>query len=556
MSWWFQKRAEETSEIVLVAHVLSVLLLLMALVSFYNVPLGKGFHPQASIVVFVLLAGAGIYLARKLLMRVPFLAPPRLDEVLLLAVLFPASLALLWYSRGLFAAKVVFIIPATVAAVAFGSRGGVAVAALAGALLFLLDHLVYGGLPAEAFQTNVIVTGVTVLLAWLVGSLMQVERRAQAELLHLADYDQLTGLYNHRCCQEKLAQLVKEAAEKNISFSLVLLDIDHFRLYNTRYGYPKGDEMLAAAGEVLRREVDPPAYAARHGGSRFALVLPGKGKVQALAIAEDLRRKLEQRMAACLAGGGSGVPPDLPRVSLGVASYPADGEGVVALVQAAEDDLFRAKYSKGKMYLYRSVLSHINTLRVQEAFHSLQTLIALINARDRYTFGHSERVLAYSLSLADKLNLSEEERTALRYGAYLHDIGKIELSYELLNKDGYLSEKEWEVMKLHPVWGSQILGPLSAFRKAVAVVRSHHENYDGTGYPDGLKGDEIPLLARIVRIADSFDAMTTDRPYRRALPVSEAIGELEKHAGTFYDPRLVPLFVEAVRDRERRSLVV
>jgi diguanylate cyclase (GGDEF)-like protein len=556
MSWWFRKRAEETSEIVLVAHVLSLLVLLMALASFYNVPLGKGFHPQPSIVVFLLLAGAGTYLGRKLLMQIPSLSQPRLDEALLLAVLFPASLALLWYSGGFFAAKVVFIIPATVAAVAFGSRVGMGVAALVGTLLFFLDHRLYGGLPELAFQTSVIVGGVTLVLTWLVGRLMEVERRSQAELLRLADYDQLTGLYNHRCCLEKLAQLVEEAGGKNLSLSLVLLDVDQFRLYNTRYGYPKGDEMLAAAGEILRQEVGPPAYAARHGGSRFALVLPGRGKVEALAIAEDFREKLEKRMARCLAQCGPEASFNTPRVSVGVATYPADGEGVVALVQAAEDDLFRIKYSKGKIYLYRSVLSHINTLRVQEAFHSLQTLIALINARDRYTFGHSERVLAYSLSLADKLNLSEEERTALRYGAYLHDIGKIELSYELLNKDGYLSEKEWEVMKLHPVWGSQILSPLSAFRKAVAVVRSHHENYDGTGYPDGLKGDEIPLLARIVRIADSFDAMTTDRPYRRALTVSEAIGELTKHAGTFYDPRLVPLFVEAVRDRERRSLVV
>jgi diguanylate cyclase (GGDEF)-like protein/putative nucleotidyltransferase with HDIG domain len=551
---WTRKRAAEVAEIVLVAHVLSLLTLLMIVAGFYNFPLGARLDSRVSTLSLLVLATGAVYLGRKLLLQLPFVSQPRLDEVLLLAVVFPATIALLWYSRGFFAAKVLIVIPATIAAVAFGSRAGTVMAALAGGLLFLLDYKIYARLPVEVFQTNVIVASATMVVAWLVGSLMAVERTTQTELARLADYDQLTGLINHRCFQEKLASCLEEAARKNSPLSLILLDIDQFRYYNTTYGYQKGDEILAAVGELLSQEVGEPFYAARYGSDEFVLVLPGKERNQVLEIAEETRQKIVSRVTACLREYQTAPSFRAPAVSSGLATYPADGEGVLPLSRAAEDDLFRAKYSKGKAYLYKSVLSHVNTLRVQDAFPSLQTFVALINARDRYTFGHSERVLAYALALADKLGLSEKEKITLRYGAYLHDIGKIEVGTDVLDKSGSLSESEWEIMKQHTVWGSEILEPLAAFRKVVAIVRSHHENYDGSGYPDGLKAGEIPLLARIVRIADSFDAMTTDRPYRKALLISDAFRELSKHAGTFYDPRLVDLFLAAVKERETHQL--
>jgi putative nucleotidyltransferase with HDIG domain len=156
--------------------------------------------------------------------------------------------------------------------------------------------------------------------------------------------------------------------------------------------------------------------------------------------------------------------------------------------------------------------------------------------------------MSYSSALAEKLSLSEEEKDTLRYGAYLHDLGKIEVESAILNKAGSLTEEEWEVMKKHTVLGSEIVRPLLFFQDISPIIRSHHENYDGTGYPDGLKGEEIPLLARIVRLADSFDAMTTDRPYRKALTFSQACQELRKNAGKHYDPYLVDLFLEAVSE--------
>lgn len=166
------------------------------------------------------------------------------------------------------------------------------------------------------------------------------------------------------------------AARKNSPLSLVLLDIDQFRHYNMSYGYQKGDEVLAAVGELLRQEFGEPLYAARYGSDEFVLVLPGKERDQALEIAEQIRQKVVNRVMACLREYQTAPSFRVPVVSSGLATYPADGEGVLPLSRAAEDDLFRAKYSKGKAYLYKSVLSHISTLKIQDAFPSLQTFVA------------------------------------------------------------------------------------------------------------------------------------------------------------------------------------
>ncbi len=235
-------------------------------------------------------------------------------------------------------------------------------------------------------------------------------------------------------------------------------------------------------------------------------------------------------------------------ISIGVASYPDDGDSAFPLIRAAEDDLYRIKYSKGTDYLYQSVLCQINALKITEAFPALQALISLINAKDRYTYGHCERVMGYSLALAEKLQLPKDDLDKLRYAAALHDIGKIRIETSVLNKPTKLNNEEWNIIQHHTIWGAQLVETLPAFEEIVPLIRSHHENYDGSGYPDGLKGEEIPLLARILRIADSFDAMTTTRPYREALSYAEACQELRKYARIFYDPELVYLFLEVVEE--------
>ncbi|MEW6447735.1 MAG: diguanylate cyclase [Bacillota bacterium] len=556
MREWEESRAEELSEYILVTQIICLLIFVMVIASLYNFRLGKdsslNFFVNASSFIIVLLVS--VYLIRKLILKIKarFLIRTGTDEMLLFVLIFSLTVGFLWHSKNLFNAKVLIMLPAIIAATTFGKNLGVGTAVVSGLFLFLADYLFYD-LRGDIFQTDLIVSGVTTLSAWVVGGLIEIEKQTQRVLIRLADYDQLTGLHNHRYLQEKLALSLKEATAKRLPLSLILLDIDQFRYYNAVYGYNKGDEILAQIGKLLLKEVKEPDYAARYGSDEFALVLIGLNKEQASARAADLKGQIEALAAAILANNETSVKAFT--VSTGVAGYPNDENSVLPLIRAAENDLFRAKYSKGKTYLYQSILSEISTLKIKEAFPTLQTLVALINAKDRYTFGHCERVLSYALALAERLGLSGEEKDNLRYGAYLHDIGKIEIDSPVLTKEGSLDYSEWETMKNHTVWGSEMIRSLPHFKEILPVIRSHHENYDGTGYPDGLSGEEIPLAARILRIADSFDAMTSDRPYRSALSFTEACLELKRNAGTLYDPELTPLFLEVVKDayeRERR----
>lgn len=548
MRKWEQKRAQEISEYILVTHIVSLLIFLMIVFSFYNLPLGLHF-PLYLLFMFIIFTVTIIaYTAGKLLPRITTLEQPQIDEILLLAIIFPLAFIFLWYSHNFFGAKVLILVPSIIASTSLGKLGGTTAAVLASALLFFLDYRLHNYLPPEIFQTNSIITGVNLLLTWLVGGLMEVERKTRQELLQLADYDQLTGLYNHRYLQEKLTLTLQKAAAANLPVSFALLDIDQFKYFNTVYGYQKGDEILANIGQLLGEEIKEPCYAARYGSDEFALVFPGKEKSEAARVTSLIKEKIVSRATVSLLESERTPPFKAFTIVTGLASYPADADGVSSLVRAAENDLYRTKYSRGDAYLYYSIISEITHLKVKEAFPTLQTLVALINIKDRYTFGHSERVMSYSLALAKKLSLSEEEKDTLRYGAYLHDLGKIEVESAILNKTGSLTEREWEIMKMHTILGSEIVKPLLFFQDISPIIRSHHENYDGSGYPDGLKGEEIPLPARIVRLADSFDAMTTDRPYKKALTFLQASQELQKYAGKHYDPLLVDLFLEAVKE--------
>jgi len=178
---------------------------------------------------------------------------------------------------------------------------------------------------------------------------------------------------------------------------------------------------------------------------------------------------------------------------------------------------------------------------------TLKTLISVIEAKDTYTKGHTERVAAYAVSIANKMSLPEPLRRRITFGALLHDIGKLGVMENILHKEGKLDEDEWEVLKSHPEIGARIVDKMEFLTGTSEIVKHHHESWDGSGYPTGLKGEEIPLGARIISVADSFDAMTTDRSYRRALSIDEAIERLRSSAGTQFDPDIVRLFVRHIR---------
>jgi HD-GYP domain-containing protein (c-di-GMP phosphodiesterase class II) len=179
---------------------------------------------------------------------------------------------------------------------------------------------------------------------------------------------------------------------------------------------------------------------------------------------------------------------------------------------------------------------------------TMKSLATVIEAKDRTTRGHLDRTQAYGLALARRVDPELTADPATGYGFFLHDIGKVGIPEPILSKDGPLSAEEWAVMRTHPLIGAEIVAPIAFLSGAVELIRHHHERFDGSGYPDGLRGDAIPLAARVFAVADSFDAMTSDRPYRRAIGIERALGEIRSGAGTQWDPDVARVFVQMVED--------
>jgi putative nucleotidyltransferase with HDIG domain len=198
------------------------------------------------------------------------------------------------------------------------------------------------------------------------------------------------------------------------------------------------------------------------------------------------------------------------------------------------------------------LLSELRTTYVS----TLRSLISIVEAKDPYTKGHTERVTSYAMAIANRLSFTDDQLRCIMFGSLLHDIGKMGVLDSIINKPGPLSPEEWELIKAHPVVGAQIVEKMEFLDDTIDIVRHHHESWDGKGYPDGLKGEDIPLIARIVTVADSFDAMTTDRPYRKALSLDEAVHRLEENSGIQFDARLVKVFVKYVREKGRDLALV
>ncbi len=193
--------------------------------------------------------------------------------------------------------------------------------------------------------------------------------------------------------------------------------------------------------------------------------------------------------------------------------------------------------------------SHLVTQLQTTYVATLRSLISIIEAKDPYTKGHTERVAAYSMAIANRLSLSDDQLRTILFGSLLHDIGKMGVLDKIINKPGPLTDEEWELMRAHPVVGAQIVEKMEFLGDTIDIVRHHHESWNGKGYPDGLQGLDIPYNARIVTVADSFDAMTTDRPYRKALSLDEAVARLEEASGVQFDADLVKVFVKYIRDK-------
>lgn len=366
-------------------------------------------------------------------------------------------------------------------------------------------------------------------------------RAANQGLERLARTDALTQLANHRSLLDSLSREVEVSVRSGRPLAVLMMDIDGFKLFNDTYGHALGDEALKLVAGVLRKVSDGDAIAGRYGGDEFLVVLPGADKAAAKALAE--------RVAAAVgeiefrAGKGTRVPISL---SLGLASFPEDAESKDSLLVLADAAMYEAKRLGGADRRAPRIVAMGGT-RFDSAFGALDSLVQAIQYRDRYTKTHSDMVAEYAAKLALQAGLSDEGVRALRIAGVLHDVGKLIIPDDILKKPGPLTAEEYEVIKRHPLVGEMLIRESPFLEDVVQAVGCHHESYDGSGYPRGLRGEEIPLPGRVIAVADVYSAMCMDRPYRKALSQEQIIAELRSEAGTKFDPRLVDLFIEMLQ---------
>jgi diguanylate cyclase (GGDEF)-like protein len=372
----------------------------------------------------------------------------------------------------------------------------------------------------------------------LVGPLLAIQLYQRALLralraVRLALTDPLTNLGNHRHFHERLARELEQALRSNKQLALCLVDIDDFKQVNDRFGHPEGDRVLSQVATRLRQSGE----AFRLGGDEFAVLLPGFDAREALRAANSIVERISRLDFAEL-GPVS--------VSAGIALAPQHARERDELLRLVDSALYRAKEGgKNRAELYRpDVIELAELKRLAGAkdraaqLRAAATLASAVDARDVYAGSHSERVAELAVRLAARIGLPREELELTRLAGNLHDLGKLLLPEKVLHKPTPLTEPEWSVLKEHAALGSRMLESLGIGSVAEWVLH-HHERWDGKGYPDGLAGTDIPLGARILFVADAFDAMTSDALYGKASSSEDALAEVVLCAGTQFDPAVV-----------------
>ena len=365
--------------------------------------------------------------------------------------------------------------------------------------------------------------------------------------------DKLTGLINRKYFFELLDREFERF--KDTALSLCLISLDDFKMFNQLYGTQEGDIALQRVAGLLISSLNESCHAARIGGKEFALILPGYDIYSAKLMTENLAAeigKINER-------SGGQVTHRLT-VSAGICAAPYMASSAKELFHNAETAVYTVKrQGKNAVQIYSSEIYPQEPQQYKyasgygENASTIYALTAAIDAKDHYTFQHSKNVAYYAAELAKEAGLGADLIEVVKEAALLHDIGKIGIREDILNKPGKLTADEYEVMKGHVENAVNIIRYLPALDYVIPTVLSHHERYDGKGYPRRLEGEEIPIMGRILCIADSFDAMTSVRSYKSALSAEEAIASLEKEAGKQFDPKLVQIFIDMVK-KERLDI--
>jgi len=367
--------------------------------------------------------------------------------------------------------------------------------------------------------------------------------RLYAKSEQIARVDILTELFNRRHFDERIKEEIDRHSRYGDILTLLLLDLDNFKKYNDTYGHLSGDRIIVHASNLIKNTIRSSDLAFRYGGDEFAVILPNSPTSEAFSVAERIREKISSEM--------SSRQLDIT-ISIGLASWPGDGQTLDELCNAADTALYYAKRtgqnrtSIASKTLFSLSESAINVNNETEVLSTIYALAATLEARDKFTYGHSRKVSRYAVAVAEALNLPPEQVAIISTAALLHDIGKIGIPDNVLNKSSKLLDEEWELLKAHPKLSATIIGHVPSLSACLAAVRHHHERWDGGGYPSGLKGEAIPIEARILCVTDAFEAMISDRPYRGPLKFKQAIAELERCSGSQFDPKVVSIFIPLV----------
>lgn len=347
------------------------------------------------------------------------------------------------------------------------------------------------------------------------------------EILFLSHHDFLTGLYNRIFFEEEKKRL---DTPRQLPISIIMGDINGLKLVNDGFGHSKGDEILIEIAKILKSCCREEDIVSRIGGDEFGILLPQTDSKSAQLVCSRISDTCKG-----YALDGSSI---YPSISVGHATKNIETETMVGIFMAAEESMSKQKLLESKS-AHSSILASIK---------------AIMFEKSQETEEHAERMVQLSKSIGLAMSLTDDQLNELELVSTLHDIGKMGIDVDILSKPGKLSDEEWVEMRRHPEVGFRIAQATSELIPIAKYILCHHERWDGKGYPQGLIGEKIPLLSRIVAIADSFDAMTNDRAYRSAMTKGEAIEEIRRNSGTQFDPEVTRVFVEKVLGQEWEQL--
>jgi diguanylate cyclase (GGDEF)-like protein len=391
--------------------------------------------------------------------------------------------------------------------------------------------------PLESINLNLLT-----LFANQLGTALETGQLVQHLELQ-ATTDALTGLYNRRYLDEVFCREAERTKRKDSKLSMLLIDIYNFKYYNDTQGHLAGDERLKRVGKILKRNVRVTDLVVRYGGDEFIILMPETDEEHAHLV----KKRIEQMVLTW--NNESKIDRQDLALFLNIGIKTAQKDEVDDLIALADQEMYKAKGTVDR----KKLIEFQERSETDRQRYTLQTVLSLakvVEIKDPYTRGHSERVKEYAVAIAQQLALKRKEIDELAYAALLHDVGKISVPSEVLNKRAKLTPEEYRLVYQHPVVGETIVRDIELLSNVSPLIRHHHERYDGQtdgiaypGYPDGLKGEQIPFGARILAIADVFDAMTTDRPYRLGIPKEKVVAEMQQAAGIQFDPNIFAAFL-------------